>query len=92
MKMVGNGCFSIFLNEFTLGSDNLPGLYKSSQNLTFESVLIYVSAGNNLLLTEELTQRFFSSFFSIISPEKSYFFLTLLTILSGSISPNRQRT
>lgn len=46
---------SIFLNGFTLDSYDLPLLYKSSQKLTLEFMLKYVSAENNLPLREELT-------------------------------------
>lgn len=53
---------SIFLNGFTLDSYDLPLLYKSSQKLTFEFMLKYISARNNLPLIEELTQSIFFLF------------------------------
>lgn len=58
---------SIFLNGFTLDSDDLPLLYKSSQKLTSEFTVKYSSAGNNLPRIEKLTQNFFFFFFHLSS-------------------------
>lgn len=81
---------SIFLNGFTLDSDDLPLLYKSSQKLTSEFTVKYSSAGNNLPRIEKLTQNFF--FFFIFRQDNLVSFLAFPTTFFGLILPNGQRT
>ena len=81
---------SIFLNGFTLDSDDLPLLYKSSQKLTSEFTVKYSSAGNNLPRIEKLTQNFF--FFFIFRQDNLVSFFAFSPTFFGFIFSNWQRT
>lgn len=48
---------SVFLNGCSLDSYDLPVLYKSSQKLTFEFMLQYISAENSLPVVEVNTKH-----------------------------------
>lgn len=57
---------SIFLNGFTLDSYDLPLHYQSSQKLTSEFMLRYVSVGNNLTDVRVNTEGFLFCFSSSV--------------------------